>query len=220
MTPESTPPSPNPLRDARFMLSAARLPQLPDDDWPEVAFVGRSNAGKSSALNRLCQQRALARVSRTPGRTQLINLFTLPGDRRLVDLPGYGFAKAPPDTRRKWEALVGRYVAERRNLVGLILLMDIRHPLQPLDLQMLDWAAAHGRPVHILLTKADKLSRGNAGNVLQGLRGDLKTRADEPLATAQLFSAPASLGTEDARAIIHGWFTTPSPREAPQPSIR
>lgn len=209
--PDTTPAAPcpppfpaNPLRNARFLQSAARLTQLPADDASEVAFVGRSNAGKSSALNCLCEQRALARVSRTPGRTQLINLFGLAQPGRLVDLPGYGYAKAPPEARRNWEALVGRYVADRPNLAGLILLMDVRHPLQPLDWQMLDWARAYARPVHILLTKADKLGRGAGQRALKGLVAELQTEVSP--ATAQLFSAPGKQGVEGALGVIGGWL--------------
>ncbi|TAM10625.1 MAG: YihA family ribosome biogenesis GTP-binding protein [Nevskiaceae bacterium] len=201
-------PAANPLRGACFLRSAAKLAQLPPDAIPEVAFAGRSNAGKSSALNRLCDQRGLARVSNTPGRTQLINLFALTDETRLVDLPGYGFAKAPPDTRRTWEALVGQYVAQRRNLIGLVVLMDVRRPLQPLDVQMLEWAHAHVRPVHILLTKADKLSRSAALRALENTRNSLAARPGE--ASAQLFSSLSGQGLEQARDQIDAWLHPPS----------
>lgn len=197
-------PPPNPLRAAHFLGSAAQLAQLPADDAPEVAFAGRSNAGKSSALNRLCDQRGLARVSTTPGRTQLINLFGLADGTRLVDLPGYGFAKAPQAVRNAWEARVGQYVAQRRNIAGIVVLMDVRHPLQPLDRQMLDWAHAHARAVHVLLTKADKLGRGAA---LQALVSAQRALAVLPGgATVELFSALSGQGVQQARDRIHAWL--------------
>lgn len=179
------------------MMSAARLVQLPQDDIVEIAFAGRSNAGKSSALNKLCGIRTLARVSKTPGRTQLINLFSLQTRARLVDLPGYGFAQVPVAIRRQWGALVGGYIETRVNLSGLVVMMDVRHPLTPLDQQMLDWAQAHGRPVHILLTKADKLGRGAAGNTLAAVRTTLAPRGVS--VSVQLFSALKGIGVDQAR---------------------
>lgn len=190
----------NPLAEARFLLSAARNGQLPRDGIAEIAFAGRSNAGKSSALNRLCGRRGLARVSKTPGRTQLLNLFVLPCGARLVDLPGYGFARAPEAVRRQWGALVGEYLETRTNLYGVVLLMDARHPLTALDVQMLDWAQAQGRPVHILLTKADKLGRGTAAQALAKLRTSLIPRGGG--VSAQLFSALTDVGLTDARQAI------------------
>lgn len=189
--------------EARFLKSAARLSQLPKDDIAEIAFAGRSNAGKSSALNTLCGIRALARVSKTPGRTQLINLFTLQDTARLVDLPGYGFAKVPEAVRRDWGALVGGYIQQRDNLRGLIVLMDVRRPLTSLDQQMLDWAQAHQRPVHILLTKADKLSRNAANQSLSATRKALASRSDS--VTVQLFSALKNTGIDGANAVIQSW---------------
>ncbi|HEU0277437.1 MAG TPA: ribosome biogenesis GTP-binding protein YihA/YsxC [Rhodanobacteraceae bacterium] len=197
----------NPLREARFLRSAAQLAQLPADNAPEVAFVGRSNAGKSSALNRVCDQGALARVSGTPGRTQLINLFALPGGARLADLPGYGYAKAPPEARRNWEALVGHYVAQRANLRGLVVLMDVRRPLQPLDVQMLDWARAYARPTHILLTKADKLSRGAAAQALAKVRSTLAVAREDGI-SVQLFSSHDGCGIDAARHAVLEWLHT------------
>lgn len=188
---------------AEFVLSAAKTTQLPRDEQPEVAFVGRSNAGKSSALNALCNRRGLARVSKAPGRTQLINLFALPEAGRLVDLPGYGFAAVPEPMRRSWRSLVGGYVAERLNLRGLILLSDVRHPLQPLDSQMLDWAAAAGRPVHILLTKCDKLGRGATQTAVLQARRSLADRAEVSL---QAFSAVDGTGVEAAREQVALWL--------------
>jgi GTP-binding protein len=194
----------NPFTQARFLLSAAQLGQLPQDDVPEVAFAGRSNAGKSSALNLICARQQLARVSKTPGRTQLINLFEVPAGGRLVDLPGYGFAQVPLAVRRSWGVLVGGYVEQRRNLRGLIVVMDIRHPLTPLDCQMLDWCSARGLAAHVVLTKADKLGHGAAKASL--LRTQAALREIEPEMTAQLFSAQAKLGAEETRAKLGEWL--------------
>ena len=188
------------LRSAAFLLSAARLGQLPADGQPEVAFVGRSNAGKSSALNALTGRRALARVSKTPGRTQLLNLFALGNGGRLVDLPGYGYARVPEAQRRSWQALAGGYLRERATLRGLVLLMDIRHPLQELDWMLLQ--AAAGRPVLALLTKADKLGRGAAHKVLHAAQRELTAR-DAVHTGLQLFSATAGSGVDEARCWIH-----------------
>lgn len=181
-------------------MSAARLTQLPQDEVVEIAFAGRSNAGKSSALNQLCGIRALARVSKTPGRTQLINLFELQASARLVDLPGYGFAQVPEAIRRQWGALVGGYIETRPNLCGLVVMMDVRHPLTPLDQQMLDWAQSHGRPAHILLTKSDKLGRGAAGNALAAVRKTLAPRGDS--VSVQLFSSLSGVGVDEARTAV------------------
>lgn len=181
-------------------MSAAQLSQLPRDEVGEIAFAGRSNAGKSSALNKLCGARALARVSKTPGRTQMINLFELPVPGRLADLPGYGYARAPEAVRKQWGTLVGGYIERRDNLRGLVMLMDVRHPLTPLDRQMLDWARAHARRVHILLTKSDKLSRGAAGNALNTVCKALAS--DGERFSVQLFSALNGSGTDAARAVL------------------
>ncbi|MGH8460350.1 MAG: ribosome biogenesis GTP-binding protein YihA/YsxC [Stenotrophobium sp.] len=186
----------NPFARAQFVISCADLTQLPRDDVPEVAFAGRSNAGKSSALNTLSVQNHLARVSKTPGRTQLINLFEIAGIGRFADLPGYGYAKVPLPIRRSWGALIGSYVEMRNNLRGIVLIMDIRHPLTDFDTQMLAWAQVAGRPCHILLTKADKLGYGAAKTQLIKVR---KTLADQSQAVGvQLFSAETRLGLEEA----------------------
>ncbi len=192
-------PAFNYFAQASFVMSAAKLDQLPDDAVPELAFVGRSNSGKSSALNMLCNKKALARVSKTPGRTQLINLFEVP-NARLIDLPGYGFAKVPGSVRKDWGKLIGGYLETRANLRLLIVIMDIRHPLTDLDEQMLDWARAASRPCHVLLTKADKLARGPATTTLMQVRAALKKWGEG--FTAQLFSAHSSIGVEEARASI------------------
>ena len=192
-------PSFNYFAQATFVMSAAKLEQLPVDEIPELAFVGRSNSGKSSARDMLCNKKALARVSKTPGRTQLINLFDVPS-ARLIDLPGYGFAKVPGSVRKDWGKLIGGYLETRLNLRLLIVIMDIRHPLTDLDEQMLDWAKAAGRPCHVLLTKADKLARGPATATLLQVRAALKKWGDG--FTAQLFSAHSSIGVEEARTTI------------------
>jgi len=216
-------PAPNPFAQARFLLSAARLQQLPQDQVPEAAFVGRSNAGKSSALNLICQQKQLARVSKTPGRTQLINLFEVPLSAagadaaaaegavpagpllgRLVDLPGYGFAQVPLEIRRNWGELVGGFVEKRPNLRGLVVVMDIRHALTDLDRQMLGWCEARGLAAHVLLTKADKLGHGAAKNTLLKARTEL--HKIDPAMTMQTFSAHAPSGAEEVREILKGWL--------------
>lgn len=191
-------------RTVRFFNSVNTLPQLPPDTGREVAFAGRSNAGKSSALNVLTGQRGLARVGKTPGRTQLLNFFAVEPDRYLVDLPGYGYAQVPDAIRRHWQALLERYLRERAALRGLLLLMDIRHPLTALDRQLLDCCAARGLPAHILLTKADKLSRGKALTALQQLRRTL--RADFPPVSVQLFSALTGHGVDEAHARLDLWL--------------
>lgn len=197
----------NPLAHARYVASAHDLSQLPAGAGPEVAFAGRSNAGKSSAINALVGHNRLAFVSKTPGRTQMINFFALPRDRYLVDLPGYGYAKVPEKERARWGEVISRYLMERPNLVGLVAIMDVRHPLTPLDRQLLDWFLPGGRPVHILLTKADKLSRQEAGKQLSVVRRQL---AGE-LVTAQLFSSLSRTGLDEAARTIDTWFSPGAP---------
>ncbi|MEQ1439267.1 ribosome biogenesis GTP-binding protein YihA/YsxC [Fontimonas sp. SYSU GA230001] len=200
----------NPFASAQFLRSCARLDQLPDDERAELAFAGRSNAGKSSALNRLCGHNALARVSKTPGRTQLINLFDVPGGR-FADLPGYGFAKVSKDLRDTWGALIGRYLETRANLCGVVLIMDVRHPLTPLDRQMLDWAVTRGLACHLLLTKADKLGYGAAKSALLGVR---KALPQISTVSAQLFSAQTDLGLDEFRARVAGLLAAHGATEA------
>ncbi len=189
---------------ARFFTTVNHLRDLPPDSGREVAFVGRSNAGKSSAINTLARHTRLAFTSKTPGRTQHINYFSLGGGRFLVDLPGYGYAKVPPDVQQHWEGLLSRYLQTREALCGLVVIMDARHPLTPLDEQMLEWFAPTGKPVHILLTKADKLSRQQA---LQTL-GRVKLHLAEhyPHCTVQLFSSLKKSGTEEAEQVISRWL--------------
>lgn len=195
----------NPFRQARFATSAHRLDQLPADTGAEVAFAGRSNAGKSSALNAICDQQGLARTSRTPGRTQLLNVFVLgDGRARLIDLPGYGYAKVPVAMREHWRGVIDAYLRTRASLCGLVLVMDARHPLKEFDRQMLEFGAASGRACHCLLTKADKLSRGEAARTLQAVRKELAGFA--PGASAQLFSAQAGSGLDEARTRLLDWL--------------
>jgi GTP-binding protein len=188
------------FQNPAFLLSVGELHQLPPDRGAEVAVAGRSNAGKSSAINALCGRRKLAFISRTPGRTQLINFFRLSEGRHLVDLPGYGYAKVPADVQARWEALLGTYLRQRRALRGLILVMDARHPLTPLDRTMLDWFGVTLRPVHILLTKADKLSRQAAQRQLTETREALSRIY--PSASVQLFSSASLMGLDEAREAI------------------
>ncbi|HOB60797.1 MAG TPA: ribosome biogenesis GTP-binding protein YihA/YsxC [Candidatus Competibacteraceae bacterium] len=191
-------------RAVRFFDSVNDLTRLPPDDGQEVAFAGRSNAGKSSAINVLTGQRQLARVSKTPGRTQLLNFFEVAPARYLVDLPGYGYAEVPNAIRQHWQKLLERYLRERAALRGLLLLMDIRHPLTELDRQMLGWCGVRQLPVHILLTKADKLSRGAALTTLQQLRRTLQPH--HPNVSAQLFSALTGQGRDDVCTQLDLWL--------------
>lgn len=193
----------NPFAQAGFLISCAQLVQLPDDAQPEVAFAGRSNAGKSSALNLICGQKQLARVSKTPGRTQLLNLFGVPGGR-FVDLPGYGYAAVPRAVRVDWGKLVGSYLEGRKNLVGIVLIMDIRHPLTDYDRQMLGWAAHRGISCHCLLTKADKLGYGASKTQLQKVRKELESLGEN--VSVQLFSSETRQGLEEAQTMLIGWM--------------
>lgn len=195
-------------RRAHFMTSAAKLHQCPPDEGWEVAFAGRSNAGKSSAINSLTNNKKLAKTSKTPGRTQLINFFELSGNQRLVDLPGYGFAKVPLAVKKEWTRQLENYLAKRQSLRGMILLMDVRHPLQPFDEQMLAWALAAHMPVHILLTKADKLKKGPANNNLLAVRKALREHQD--LVSVQLFSALKHTGHEQLIEVLDHWLTDTS----------
>ena len=193
------------FRNAQFEISIAKPSGLPPPSGPEIAFAGRSNAGKSSAINTLAGHVRLAYVSKTPGRTQLINFFRLNSGALLVDLPGYGYAAVPEKIRRDWQGLIESYIKKRESLIGLVLIMDSRHPLTPLDRQMIDWFAHSGRPIHVLLTKSDKLSRGAAAAVLQEVRHALKPLG--PQVTVQLFSSLKKSGVEEVEAVIGGWLS-------------
>jgi len=196
------------FKQARFVTSAFELSQLLPDDGAEVAFAGRSNAGKSSAINCLTRQKGLCKTSKTPGRTQLINFFKLAGDRRLVDLPGYGYAKVPKAMKAEWDRHLAEYLQMRKSLAGLILLMDIRHPLQEYDQQMLNWAAQAGLPVHILLTKSDKLKRGPAES--SRLKVEKLLRDMDPgctLLSVQTFSSLKKQGLPQLEQQLSHWLS-------------
>ena len=198
------------FRNAQFFKSVAALDQAPASAG-EIAFAGRSNTGKSSAINTLTGKR-LAQVSKTPGRTRLINYYSLGAERFLVDLPGYGYAKVPAATRAPWEKLLGGYLQERGPLRGLALVMDVRHPLTELDRRMLDWFRQTGKPVHILLTKADKLSREAARTVLRRVSGEVAALTRE--ASVQLFSSLRKTGMDQAEAVFHAWLAEGPPGSA------
>ncbi len=195
----------NPLyRQASFLTSAAKLTQTPADIGYEVAFAGRSNAGKSSAINTLCDQKSLARTSKTPGRTQLLNFFALDEQRRIVDLPGYGYAKVAEGIKRDWQGALADYLEQRECLRGLMLMMDIRHPLKDYDRQMLDWAGHISLSVHVLLTKSDKLKRGPASSTVLKVRAGLEKL--NPAFTVQEFSSLKRTGIDQAHAKLDEWF--------------
>jgi GTP-binding protein len=189
-----------PLAKATYIASAHFPQDLPRPGAPELAFAGRSNAGKSSAINTLAGRRRLAFVSKTPGRTQLINFFSLGEGGVLVDLPGYGFADAPGEVRRHWEELVGTYIATRESLAAVVVVMDSRHPLMPLDRQLLQWLRVAGRPTHVLLTKSDKLSKQAAQRTLAQVRKELAKLT--PGTTVQLFSSLKQEGIPEAASTL------------------
>lgn len=207
-SPEKSPREGLNFRTAQFQTSASQLSGCPSDEGWEVAFAGRSNAGKSSAINSLTGNSKLARTSKTPGRTQLLNFFTLSANQRLVDLPGYGYARVPEAVKRAWGKQIEQYLQHRRSLRGLILVMDVRHPLQDFDLRMIEWCSVAHMPVHILLTKADKLKRGPAQSTLLKVRGTLADKAD--LVSVQLFSALKKTGLEELRQVLSAWLTDTS----------
>ena len=191
-------------RQARFLTSAASLRRLPGDEGREVAFAGRSNAGKSSAINALTGRRGLARTSRTPGRTRLINFFEIGERRRLVDLPGYGYARVPRSMSRGWGDLAGKYLESRASLAGVVILMDIRHPLTDLDAILLDWCAAAELPVLAVLTKADKLARGRRAAALAAVHDGLA--AHRGATRAMVFSATKRIGHCELAEHLDGWL--------------
>ncbi len=193
------------LANSVFLTSASSAKSLPPDEGNEIAFAGRSNAGKSSAINRLCQQKGLARTSKTPGRTQLINFFTVGNSNKLADLPGYGYAKASQSKQRQWLALLEYYFTHRKALKGTIIVMDIRHPLQDSDQKMIDWCLHYQCPVHILLNKSDKLSRNQAHSQLIQTEKKLPIHSQIPV-SIQLFSAQSGEGMDDAIKVIQHWF--------------
>lgn len=187
--------------DAHYLTSATTLQQLPNDEGREIAFIGRSNAGKSSAINTIVQVRGLARTSRTPGRTQMINFFEIDAVHRLVDLPGYGFAKVATATKTRWNETTADYFEHRKSLLGLVLVMDIRHPLKAMDVQLIQWCGEFEMPLHILLTKADKLSYGAQRQTQLMVQ---KSVGDQ--VSVQLFSALKNSGIDEARAKLDAWY--------------
>jgi len=198
----------NPVyHQAKFINSAPNLKHAPPDHGLEIAFAGRSNAGKSSALNTLTRQNALARISKTPGRTQMLNFFAIDEHRRFVDLPGYGFASAPLAIKQQWQKAIEEYMNRRKALCGIVLVMDARHPLTEFDWLMLEWCGHSELPVHILLTKADKLSFGAAKAVLLQVQEEL-SGAPMPL-TVQLFSSLKKSGVDEAHQALDHLFTRP-----------
>lgn len=195
-------------RQAHYHISASTLAQCPPDEALEVAFVGRSNAGKSSAINTLTGQKNLARTSKTPGRTQLLNFFIVGPDIYLVDLPGFGYAKVPPKLKAKWQQQLELYLQKRRSLQGLVLLTDIRHPFKDFDLQMIEWGRQAEMPIHVLLTKADKLKHGAAKNALLEAQKQLAPYGD--LITLQLFSAHNGEGVKTLVRKLDEWLAPAS----------
>jgi GTP-binding protein len=190
-------------RQARFLISAGKAKQFPADG-SEVAFSGRSNAGKSSAINTLCDNKGLARTSKTPGRTRLVNFFELDEQRRLVDLPGYGFAKVPVAIKNEWEKLMTQYLSEQQALKGLVIIMDIRHPLNDYDWQMLEWCDHYQLPAHVLLTKADKIKRGAQQNNKLKTQKQLKDAGIN--ASVQIFSSLKKTGLDELVAKLDSWL--------------
>lgn len=200
------------MLNASFHITVASIRDLPGDSLAEVAFAGRSNAGKSSAINTLCNHKRLAFVSKMPGRTQHLNFFRVEEGRFLVDLPGYGFARAPKDQKHSWQSLIGGYLANRPPLAGLVLIMDCRHPLTELDRSLLDWFKPAGKPVHVLLSKSDKLSRGPAMLVLRKVSEELAALGLN--ASVQLFSSLKKEGAEEAEGILREWLGVPKKNPA------
>ena len=206
-SPDSNPQSkqslPEVLRDPEFILGAAEPHQFPADDLVEIAFAGRSNVGKSSAINAISNRRKLARTSKVPGRTQQINFFSLGQQARLVDLPGYGYAQVPLAVKEKWQKTIHEYLAERKNLIVLVLLMDIRHPLTDLDLQMIKWASESELPTQILLTKADKFKRGKIAAT--ALKTEKELRKFPGNFAVEPFSSHNYLGVDKVRIQMQNW---------------
>ena len=194
------------FQQAVFLTTVANLRDLPADSVCEVAFAGRSNAGKSSAINTLAGRVRLAYVSKTPGRTQHLNYFTLAEGTYFVDLPGYGYAKAPEAIRSQWEGLIGPYLSKRDQLAGLVVIMDIRRPVTDLDIRLIDWFRPTGRPIHILLSKADKLSRQEQTKVVFSVKAELATWGNSELYSVQLFSSLKKTGVEDAERVLSSWL--------------
>lgn len=199
------------FRTAQFLTSAPSLKECPPEAGSEIAFAGRSNAGKSSAINTLTDNKKLARTSKTPGRTQLINFFSLENSslKRIVDLPGYGYAKVPLAMKKKWQTNMSAYLTERQSLRGLVLMMDIRHPMQEFDSMMINWAVDAEMPVHVLLTKSDKLKRGAARNTLLAIQKHMREAKVDDLVTIQTFSSLKTEGKEELITTLTQWLSIP-----------
>ena len=198
------------LQNVSFVISTNHFDELPSDSGREIAFAGRSNAGKSSAINTLTNKTRLAFVSKQPGRTQLINFFKIKDMQSLVDLPGYGFAKVPKPMKDHWRKLLPKYLQERKSLIGLVLVVDIRRELTELDTQMLDWFAPQKKPIHVLLTKSDKVSKDNSLRTLNKINNELKEKWGKKFnveCSAQLFSSLKKQGIEKATEKIEQWLT-------------
>lgn len=194
----------NPFRNARYLMGAAKLNQLPPDEGVEVAFAGRSNAGKSTALNAITDQKSLAKTSKTPGRTQLINLFRLDDQSRITDLPGYGFAKVAKSVKEQWQKTLSTYLQKRNCLQALIIFMDIRHPLKETDKQMIQWAVSAQLPVHVVLSKADKLKSGARKTALMNVNKHLARISDN--ISSQVFSATNKIGLDELIDHLKTWY--------------
>ena len=198
------------LQNVSFVISTNHFDELPSDSGREIAFAGRSNAGKSSAINTLTNKTRLAFVSKQPGRTQLINFFKIKDMQSLVDLPGYGFAKVPKPMKDHWRKLLPKYLQERKSLIGLVLVVDIRRELTELDTQMLDWFAPQKKPIHVLLTKSDKVSKDKSLRILNKINNELKEKWGKKFnveCSAQLFSSLKKQGIEKATEKIEQWLT-------------
>ena len=198
------------LQKAKFITSANHINELPEDDGLEIAFAGRSNAGKSSAINSLSRQNRLAYVSKQPGRTQLVNFFEIEERKYLVDLPGYGYAKVPESMRKHWQKTLPAYLQQRQSLVGLVIVMDIRNPLTALDINMLDWFAPRQKPIHVLLTKCDKLSKDKQNKTLFSVQKELENQWStfyQTPCTVQLFSSLKKIGLEEADGVLETWLS-------------
>ena len=190
-------------QQAKYLTSAVKISQLPKDEGAEVAFMGRSNSGKSSALNTITGIKGLARTSSTPGRTQMINLFGLDDLHTLVDLPGYGYAKVPRPIKERWEAVTHEYLETRQSLCGVVLMMDVRHLSKEADQEIITWSASCGMPLHILLTKADKLKKSGQRQALQSVQVAMKAFTN---VSVQLFSSLERTGVSEVRSVLDQWF--------------
>lgn len=193
------------LQDTKYLKSVDNLSQMPADQGAEVAFIGRSNAGKSSAMNTITGIKGLARTSKTPGRTQMINFFAIDSERRLVDLPGYGYAKVPRTVQERWSQNISAYLETRESLCGLVLIMDIRHPLKEMDQQLIDWTVKCDLPLHILLTKADKLNKNELRKTLDAVTDALASYGDA--ISVQTFSSNDRAGLEEAVNVLNDWLS-------------